>query len=150
MNNVLLDSCFWFSYLGTRNDSNQSIATNIFQRIEKNNCFLIIPFPSLYETINTKLLRDKNKKAADWFLKQLVSNPRFVKVFDDSYRDSAFKKTLESRNRGISLVDQILREMMSDEKLRIDTLITFNTADFVDICSQHSVELINENTIFNG
>lgn len=149
MNNVLIDSCFWFSYLGTRNDNNQVIAKVIYERLEKNSCNLIIPYPSLYETINTKLLRDKNRKAADWFLKQLVSNPRYYKIYDDSYRESAFAKTLEGRNRGISLVDQILREMMKDKLLRIDTLITFNTGDFIDVCSKYGVDLINEKTQFN-
>lgn len=149
MNNVLVDSCFWFSLLGTRNDGNQIIANTIFERIEKNNCNLIIPYPSLYETVNTKLLRDKNKTAADWFLKQLVANPRYKRIIDESYRDRAFINTLNTRERGISLVDHILREMMKDKNLRIDTLVTFNTGDFVDVCSQCGVDLINEQTIFN-
>lgn len=150
MNNVLIDSCFWFSLLGTRNDGNQEIANVIFERLESNNCYYIIPYPSLYETVNTKLLRDKNRNAADWFLKQLVSNPRFRKVVDEKYREQAFSSTLNSRDRGISLVDNILREMMKDKDLRIDTLITFNTGDFVDVCSQYAVDLINEKTKFNG
>lgn len=145
---VLVDSCFWFAYLGTRNDSLKPIADKIYDRLEKLECNVIIPFPSLYETINTKLLKDKNKKAADWFLQQLNTNTRYIRVPDDKYRDAAFTATSTNRSRGISLVDNILRIMMEDKSVRVDTLITFNTGDFLDVCTKCGIELINEKTAF--
>lgn len=144
MKNVLVDSGFWFAYLGTRNDDLQPIANKIYKRLVKLECTIIIPFPSLYETINTKLLKDKNKGAADWFLQQLNQNPKFIKVYDDAYRDLALDSTSSNRGRGISLVDNILRVMMADHLLKIDTLITFNTGDFVDICTKCRIEWIDQ------
>ena len=144
MKNVLVDSGFWFAHLGTRKDDLQPIANKIYERLVKLECNIIIPFPSLYETINTKLLKDKNKDAADWFLQQLNQNPKFIKVYDDAYRDQAFDSTTSNRSRGISLVDNILRVMMSDHNLKIDTLITFNTGDFVDVCTKCRIECVDQ------
>ena len=144
MKNVLVDSGFWFAYLGTRNDDLHPIANRIYERLEMLECTIIIPFPSLYETINTKLLRDKNKEAADWFLLQLNQNPRFIKVYDDAYRDMALDCTTSNRERGISLVDNILRVMITDQHLKIDALITFNIGDFVDVCTKCRIECIDQ------
>lgn len=148
MKTVLIDSGFWFALLGTRNDSLRPNAEIIFKRVEELQCSIVVPFPSLYETVNTKLLKDKNRSAADWFLMQLNTNKKFVKVSDDKYRDAAFIATTSNRQRGISLVDNILRVMLEDENPRIDTLITFNSGDFVDVCTRCGIELINEQTIF--
>lgn len=148
MKNVLIDSCFWFALLGTRHDEYKPAAELIFERLERLECIIIVPFPSLYETVNTKLLKDKHKHAADWFLNQLNTNPRYIKVIDDHYREAAFIATTANRKRGISLVDNILRVMLSDATLKIDTLITFNSEDFSDACTRYGIELINEHTKF--
>lgn len=144
MKSILVDTCFWFALLGTRQAELKPIAERIFNRVKLNQDTLIIPFPTLYETVNTKLLREKNQTAADWFLAQLNSNPLFLKVYDDVYRDDAFAMTCSNRNRGISLVDNILRVMMEDDSLRIDALITFNARDFVDVCTRREIILIDQ------
>ena len=144
MKNILIDSGFWYAYLGTRNDGLQKVAKAIYEKIQSLGCTLIVPFPSLYETVNTKLLKDKNKAAADWFLNQLKSNPKIEIVVDDKYREAALNITASNRDRGITLVDNILRLMMSDKQLRIDALITFNTGDFIDVCTKNRIELVNE------
>lgn len=145
--NVLVDSCFWFAYLGSRHkDQYGESAKQIYDIcFEKRQYNIIIPFPSLYETVNTTLLRDKNKDAADWFLKKLVSDTKYQKVFDDMYRDVALIETSKN-TRKISLVDNIIRLMLQDDKLRIRALITFNTGDFIDICQRNNIELINESS----
>ena len=145
MNNILVDTGFWYAYLGTK-DSLQEKAIEIYNKyINSGINNILVPYPVLYETINTKLLRDKNKKAADWFLKKLVSDPKFVRVPDKNYREAAFNSTIgPTRERGISLVDNVLRIMVDDELLKIDALITFNTGDFVDICKKRGVLLIDQ------
>lgn len=147
--NILVDSCFWFAYWETRQkdqymESAKRIYDICFDKYQYN---IIIPFPSLYETVNTKLLRDKNKTMADWFLKKLASDTKYLKVFDDKYREAALAETTKNPRR-ISLVDSILRLMMQDSELHIRALITFNTGDFVDICKQYNIEIINEYTQF--
>lgn len=49
-------------------------------------------------------------------------------------RDNYYKK--------YSLVDLIIRAMLLDVNLRIDALITFNSADFEDICWKKNIELL--------
>lgn len=66
---VLVDTGFWYSYLGTREVERHKVAQEIYNQLEKNGADFIIPFPTLYEAINTKLLKEKNRTAADWFLK---------------------------------------------------------------------------------
>ena len=146
MNNILVDTGFWFAYLGTRKDSLQEKAIELYNYfISPNSNKVIIPYPVLYETINTKLLKDKNKKASDWFLKELVRNPMFERIPDKNYREPAFNCTIgPTRNRGISLVDNILRVMMEDKMLKIDALITFNAGDFLDICKKQGIQLIDQ------
>lgn len=148
MSNILVDTGFWFAYLGTK-DSLQGKAIEIYDKyINGSNNNVLIPYPVLYETINTKLLRDKNQKAADWFLKKLVSDPKFVRVPDKDYREAAFNSTIGyTRERGISLVDNVLRIMIADNFLKIDALITFNTGDFVDVCKKQRVQLIDQTFI---
>lgn len=145
MSNILVDTGFWYAYLGTK-DSLKEKAIEIYDRyINSGVNNVLIPYPVLYETINTKLLRDKNIKAADWFLKKLVSDPKFVRIPDNDYREVAFNSTIgTTRARGISLVDNILRVMITDELLKVDALITFNTGDFVDVCKKQRVQLIDQ------
>ena len=116
--NVLVDSCFWFAYLGSRHkDQYGESAKQIYDIcFEKRQYNIIIPFPSLYETVNTTLLRDKNKDAADWFLKKLVSDRKYQKVFDDMYRDVALIETSKN-TRKISLVDNIIRLMFCQHQM---------------------------------
>ena len=80
---VIVDTGFWYSYLGTREIERREIAYRIFRYLDSQNAKFIIPYPTLYEAINTKLLKDKKMKEAEWFLKQLNSNPRFEKIPDD-------------------------------------------------------------------
>ena len=146
MNNILVDTGFWFAYLGTRNDSLHEKAIELYNYfISPNFNKVIIPYPVLYETINTKLLKDKNKRASDWFLKELVRNPTFERIPDKDYREPAFNCTIgPTKNRGISLVDNILRVMMEDKTLRISALITFKPGDFSDICVKLGIVLIDQ------
>lgn len=151
MSNILIDTGFWYSYLGTRQDSLQGKAIELYDIFISGNVNnIIIPFPVLYETINTKLLKDKNQKAADWFLKKLVSDPKFIRLPDKDYRETAFNSTIgTTRKRGISLVDNILRAMLADGLLKIDALITFNTGDFSDVCKKQRIQLIDQFYISN-
>ena len=144
--NVLVDTGFWYSYLGTREIKRHKVADDIFRYLDSVSANFIIPFPTLYETINTKLLKEKKAKEATWFLKELNSNPRFLQIPDAFYKEEAYKRTVSENKRGISLVDNILRVMMEDkDNLKIDGLITFNSEDFSDLCTKKNIILYNEN-----
>ena len=71
-------------------------------------------------------------------------------VYDDKYREVAFKDTISDQNdRGISLVDNIIRVMLKDGSHKIKALVTFNSKDFEDICYEEGIELINESFSFD-
>lgn len=117
----------------------------MFRRLDELETNFLIPFPTLYEAINTKLLKSKNRTKANWFLKQLQANPRFIKVPDDKYKDDAYLLTVNDDNhRGFSLVDMIIRVMMEDDQLKINSLLTFNIEDFVDVAARRGISIPEE------
>lgn len=143
--NVIVDTGFWYSYLETREQERHMVADKVFRRLEELEANFLIPFPTLYEAINTKLLKSKNRTKANWFLRQLQSNPRFIKVPDDEYKDDAYLLTVsENNHRGYSLVDMIIRVMMEDDRLKIDSLLTLNIEDFIDVASRRGISIPEE------
>lgn len=142
--NVIVDTGFWYSFLGTREQERHTVAENVFYRLVQQETNFLVPFPTLYEAINTKLLKDKYRDKADWFLKQLQSNPHFINIPDDEYKELAYNKTIEENYRGISLVDNVIRIMMEDKNLRISALLTFNVEDFIDVASKNGIEIPEE------
>lgn len=142
---AIIDTGFWYSLLGTREIDRHNKAMEIYEVLKARNVELVIPYPTLYEAINTKLLRDKNRKAAQWFIKQLNSNPKFCAVPDDEYAEEAYALTIKDNPRGISFVDNILRVMVKRRTPALDMLVSFNPGDFVDICAQYNVLCIDQN-----
>ena len=142
--NVIVDTGFWYSFLGTREQVRHTVAENVFYRLVQQETNFLVPFPTLYEAINTKLLKDKYRDKADWFLKQLQSNPHFINIPDDEYKELAYNKTIEENYRGFSLVDNVIRVMMEDKSLRISALLTFNVEDFIDVASKKGIEIPEE------
>lgn len=142
--NVIVDTGFWYSFLGTREQERHSVAEDVFYRLVQQETNFLVPFPTLYEAINTKLLKDKYRDKADWFLKQLQSNPHFINIPDDEYKELAYNETIEENYRGFSLVDNVIRVMMEDKNLRISALLTFNVEDFIDVASKNGIEIPEE------
>ena len=52
MRRLIFDTCFWFA-LYDPNDSWHSLASKMISDFESGDVKIIIPFPSLYETLNT-------------------------------------------------------------------------------------------------
>lgn len=141
MKNVLVDTGFWYSYLGTREVERHRVAQELYHQLDKIEANFIIPFPTFYEAINTKLLKEKNHTAADWFLKKLQSDPHFIKIYDDDFRNIAYGLTIKDNYRGYSLVDNIIRVMLDSDSFKIDALLTFNIEDFCDVTAKRNIEI---------
>jgi predicted nucleic acid-binding protein len=141
MNNILIDTGFWFALYDKR-DSNYWKANELFEFLSIGH--IIIPYPSLYETINTRFV--KNKIGLSDF-KQLLSK-RDIHLLDDSvYKSDALNLTFDSsinKDKNYSLVDMVIRLILSDDKLNINYLISFNPGDFIDICSKRRIEILTE------
>src|SRR4030042_1269773 len=77
MNNILIDTGFWFALYDKR-DPNYWKATELFEYLSVGQ--IIIPYPSLYETINTRFVR--NKQGLSEF--KLLVYKSEVHLLDDS------------------------------------------------------------------
>jgi len=101
---------------------------------------LVIFWPSLYETLNTRFV-----KRQDWLFsfKTLVAKQNTIIVYDEKYKNNAIKYVfLQSKShRKLSLVDLVIREILLDVSIHIDAIFTFNILDFEDICWKRNIEI---------
>lgn len=140
MNNILVDTGFWYA-LFDKSDSHYNKAQEIANKLQYGK--IIMPFPILYETLNTRFC--KNKGWVSIFNTSYINVDTTRVISDDKYRVNALSQTIMFSNNGraLSLVDVIIREMLDDVNLNIKSLITFNPKDFDDVCRSKGIELIN-------
>ena len=141
MKSVLVDTCFWYALFNLR-DGHHKQAHDLVKLLDSNKT--LIPFPTLYETFNTRF--SKNRKSVEIFGKILRSD-NVEYIADVDYKEEALSMTFDSalnRNRPLSLVDMIIRLMLDDVNLKVDSLITFDTEDFIDLCHKRRIELIDK------
>jgi predicted nucleic acid-binding protein len=134
---VLIDSCVWFDFIEEKDDS-----LALYDLIDAAKMNIILPFPCLYEVLNTRLTRRRRELLA---FEQLMKNPLVV-LFDDSlYRDDALEQVFSTARQGFtfSFVDTVLRRIVQDKTVRLDYLATINTGDFQDVCDGRGIEILN-------
>lgn len=143
MRNLLIDTGFWFA-LFDKSDQYHRKALEISEYLDSSGNRIIIPFPTLYETMNTKFV--DNKIVMNQF-EVFLTKSHVIKYPDEDYRENAIKITFETKrkqNRNLSLTDNLIRLIIEDSRNKIDILVTFNEKDFSDICRKRNV-LININ-----
>jgi predicted nucleic acid-binding protein len=132
---VIVDTCFWFGFYNT-NDQHHQDSLLYYDFLDFHN--LILPWPSLYETLNTKFVERR-----DWLsqFQAYAQRPNITRFDDTPYRDAAYENLFREniRDRKLSFVDCIIREIMKDSSVCIDSILTFNKKDFIDICSKRNV-----------
>lgn len=137
--NVLIDTCFWFAYYDPSDNMHQ-VAVQLMDYLKDKT--VLIPYPTLYETINTRFAR-RNTTVKDFMA--FVNSKRCEIIHDDAYKHTAlnlsFSYILDSK-RHLSLVDTVIRLMLDDVNLKIDAVITFNVGDFSDVCQKRNIELV--------
>ncbi len=139
MEHALADTGFWYALFDHR-DQHYREAGEIAELLDA--VQIVIPWPSLYETLRTKLVRNTAQlQRFEHFLK----SRHIVYLDDNHYRDAAFELALESslrKGRPLSMVDCLIRLIIDDRNINIRYLFTYNRADFIDVCNKHRVELI--------
>lgn len=137
---VLADTGFWYALYNDR-DQYHKEATGLAGHIILHR--LIIPWPCLYETLNTRFAR-----RSEWLKSfgDLMRRQNVVRLNDEPYREHALSIAFEGEARWPkrSLVDLVLREILQDESIRLNTMVTFNKADFADLCAKRRIEIVGD------
>ena len=151
MKTIYVDSGFLIALYG-KPDEYTTEANNYFNEYFKNTLNkLVIPCPILFETVSTKMVRHRKGLELlekDW--KTLKAQQRLVLLNDLDYREKALEECFKESQkdprsyRSLSLVDRVIRNMLSDVSLRIDYFITFNIKDFEDVCKKFRRILIGD------
>jgi predicted nucleic acid-binding protein len=135
---VLIDTGFIYGYCDAK-DAYHDRAVNIYNEIKYFN--LYIAWPVTYETLRTKFVkRNSSVELFNKFFRDME-----IEYIDDSiYRQAVLNETIKSviSKRPISMVDMLLRFIL-DRLPGIDALVTFNVADFQDVCRRKSIKIIN-------
>ena len=137
---ILVDTGVWYAMFA-KSDQHASA-------LEQKSEFLdspyrvIVPWPTVYEALRTQFV--KKPLALGRFENYLKkTNVEFLEA--ECYRDEAFNETFElslRQNRPMSMVDCLLRRIMSDAELSLDGFITFNANDFRDVCSARKISML--------
>ena len=137
--NLLLDSGFWYALYDARDPFHEQ--ANAFAK-HLDFYTLLIPWPSLYETLNTRFVRHP-----EWLrpFEKYVHRSSSVRLPDELYRDMALDSVLKIVQgwRSISLVDMVIRLILADRNIKIDAMVTFNQNDFADICATRQIDIIS-------
>lgn len=140
MDSVLIDTGIWIALFDSRDPYHDKMEQMI-EYLEL--CQWLIPYPTLYETLNTRLTRKRHVMQR---FKIYLKRPNIVLLNDQAYREDAltlcFSSTLKNY-RPLSLVDCLIRLMLEDVNVKIDALATFNQIDFADVCRSRQIEIID-------
>lgn len=139
MQTALVDTGIWYAMFDPR-DQHQN---QLKEKAELLELFqVILPWPTLYETLRTKMVR--NKFALQRF-EEYLKRPNLNYLDDTPYRDKAIELAFSSslnRNRPLSMIDCLIRLILDDDKVKINCLATLNFRDFSDICRRRQIEII--------
>jgi predicted nucleic acid-binding protein len=137
MNYVLTDTGFWTGLFEERDEHHHHAATEIYQHIFSSPAQILIPWPSLYETVNTRAVRN------NVFLEGIMGIVQHAYLLDDApYRQDAIGRLSDYPR--YSLVDRVIHYMLEDANLFVDYFVTFNTRDFSYVCQCRDIEIIDE------
>lgn len=121
---IIIDTCFWIAlYNPEKHVERKDDIDFITEFIEDEE--IIIPFPSLYEFLNSRFSRRNDAL----HFQKLLAKPNYIKFDDNPYKDTAlisfFEKAINEYN-DVSLVDEIIKEIIATETPKIDYLISFD------------------------
>jgi len=134
---IVIDSGFWFALFDDRDNYHED-ALLYFDYITPH--ILVIPWPTLYETLNTRFARRQS-----WVQEfhRIIRTHRVDYISDNDYKEFSLELFLNQREQEFSLVDIIIRHIMEDDTIKIDAILTFNQKDFINICYKKGIELFD-------
>ena len=138
---VLTDSCFWLGLIDPTDQHHQN-AVEWAEVVDSEKVILLLPWPCLYESVSTRLVRHRGRTLE---FEQMLRRSSIRLLDDLTYREAALEAVFDSARRvghSYALADGVIREMLKDINLRVDYLLTFNGADFADVCLRRQIELV--------
>lgn len=137
MNGGLLVDTGYFIALHDERDAHNAMAKRHERLLELRP--VVLPWPVLYETINTRFAK---RPKVLMHIDAIITQESTLLLDDSPYREAAYRQVQQtSRKRPLSLVDAVLRAVIEDVNVHISALLTFNEGDFYDVCLPHRVEL---------
>ena len=136
---VLVDSGFFVALFNER-DQHHASARRLEEWLDVGP--IILPWPILYETVNTRLTRRPQDLAKFGAIVQL---PETLLLDDAPYREDSFAVVLAQNpaRRSLSLVDAVLCNVIEDVNVPVSAMLTFNRRDFSAVCRENNVELLS-------
>lgn len=123
--NVLVDTGFWIALYNPEKDPKLTLlADKVAEDIIDET--LIIPFPTLYEFVNSRLSRREAKSQFE----RVINLPNVIKFNDTDYCNKALENFFIKSNKSysdISLVDEVLKLIMEDSTIKIDYIVSFDS-----------------------
>ena len=123
--NILIDTGFWIALFDPKENLHYAAeAERIAEEIEDEN--IIIPFPTLYEFVNSRLSRRDAKIQFENILKR----QNVILLDDNDYKDEALVNFFENSKKDftdISLVDEILKLIIADPKIKVHYIASFDS-----------------------
>lgn len=150
MSAICVDSVFLLGLYDNR-DQFHARASELFLAYFNNAVNrLLVPWPVLYETVSTRLVRRQKNLALferDW--RKLAASRQLILLDDSQYRQAAIEECFHEVRvqrrelRPLSLTDRVIRRILEETRIKVDVLITFNVADFADVCSRLRLHLVS-------
>ena len=139
MKYLLFDTCFWFGLLCPQ-DSDHQKAEQMFKEFVNSEVRILVPYPTLYETLNTEFV--DNKMILYEFNRILSDKEHVILVDDEKYKDNAYDKTIrQHKDTKVSLVDNIIMEIARANEIKVDGIVSFNERDFGPFCKERQMTL---------
>lgn len=132
--NILVDTGFWIALFDPAANLQYSDEVDrIIEEIMNEN--IIIPFPTLYEFVNSRLSRRDARDA----LKHMLDKPNIQKLSDVKYREMALENFFIKSSfsySDISLVDEVIKLIIDDKMIHIDYIVSFDSGLINDALSK--------------
>jgi predicted nucleic acid-binding protein len=107
---------------------------------------VLLPWPVMYETLSTHMARAARRMTEiNRHLRSLRTRGVLHFVDDGEFRERAMEACFAgSSKRPLSLIDCVVRELLSEKRLQTSAFATFNVSDFYDVCRKFRKKIIPE------
>ena len=142
---LCVDSGFLIALYEGADQHHRDASEKFIRYFEDSRNRLLVPWPILYEAIGTRFTRRPDRMRLlyrHWSALRLAQR---LDLLDDREArqqalDDCFGDLGSGRYRSLSLVDRVIRRLLSTH--RIEGFITFDPGDFADVCRSRRIELL--------